>query len=92
MIVVFFVGQAVASVCRGLKNHHPQGHMHLRSGEASAIRVHHGLEQIGHQTADFGGGGIRHRLGDTAQDRVAHPGDFQDCHNYSLFFKWLCDW
>jgi hypothetical protein len=55
--------------------------MDLWRGQAGAIGIDHGLDHVGDQAADFGRRGVRNLIGAARQDRMAHAGDFQDCHD-----------
>jgi hypothetical protein len=55
--------------------------MHLRRRQSGAVGVPHGFDHIGDQMADFRGGGVMDLTGSHFQDRVPHPGDFQQCHS-----------
>ena len=52
----------------------------LRRGQADAGRVLHRFHHVGDQAADFRRAGIGDRIAFLQQDRVAHPGDFQNGH------------
>ena len=85
MVEAFVAFQAgVAALAGGLEHHHPQGHMHLGGGQPGAIGVHHGFHHVIDKPANFRIAGVRHGLGGPAEDRVPHPGDFQDCHGQNM--------
>ncbi len=58
--------------------------MNLGRGQPGAVRILHRLEHVPDQGADGGGGGVLDLLRPPAQDRMAHAGDFQDCHGANM--------
>src|SRR5882724_5024977 len=60
------------------------GDMHLGRGKADATDILQRLQHVAHEAADFRRRGIHHRVGDPAQDGMAHAGDLQDGHGRNM--------
>jgi hypothetical protein len=77
----------VGPLIRCLEHHHPQGDMDLGRCEARAIGVDHGLDHVGHEPPDLGGGGVHHRFRLAREHRMAHSGDFEDSHGPNMGWR-----
>jgi small subunit ribosomal protein S21 len=79
------IGGGVLGVARlppagNAEDEEPQRLIDLRGGKTDAGCVLHGFDHVGDQTADLRGTRIGHRGAFLQQNRVAHPGDFQNGH------------
>ena len=70
----------IGPALRGLEHHNPERNMHLGGGQTGPIGIDHGFHHVIDQMADFRGPGVGNGPGRGGQDRVAHAGDFENCH------------